>query len=94
MSQTYFSKQQIEKIQDCNNAISVISEILNEFQTDSECLDEIPESIKNGRVIGGLLDAIKIAAETSDASAQWLEERMHHIDVKEATANKEAEAQP
>ncbi|MBF6649513.1 hypothetical protein [Methylobacter sp. BlB1] len=85
MSPIDFSKQQIEKIRDCNNAISAIAHLLLEFQVDSECGDEISKSIKNGYVIGGLLDALKVASETSDLAAEWLEEeRMHRMNAEQA----------
>lgn len=87
MSQTYFAKQQIEKIRACNNAITAIAHLLLEFQVDSECGDEIPKSIKNGYVIGGLLDALKIASETSDLAAEWLEEeRIRRMNAEQAGA--------
>lgn len=66
-------QQKIKTIHDCNNAITVISGLLIKFLVDSDCNNEIPEYIKNNYIQSGLLDAIKIAADTSEEAADWLE---------------------
>lgn len=79
----YSTQDHIQAISDANKAISIIGELLLEFQVDSECESQIPEPIKNGRVVDGLLAALQIATRASDASAQWLEEKMHHMNAEQ-----------
>lgn len=63
----------IETIQGCNNAITIISELLYEFQVDSDTNNEIPSYIKSERIKGGLLLAIQTAARSSQEALEWLE---------------------
>jgi hypothetical protein len=63
-------REQIEKIKDCNNVILSCTDLLIKFDVDSDCSNEIPETVKNGFIQGGLLAAIQIVADASE----WLEE--------------------
>ena len=65
----------IETIKACSNSITAITRLLTEFQVDSECGDEIPESVKNGTIKGGLLDGLKILSSVLDESVEYLEDR-------------------
>lgn len=66
-------QDQIEKIRECNDAISVITHLLTEFRLDSDCGNEIPERINNGYIKGGLLNALKIAVHASDEAAELID---------------------
>jgi hypothetical protein len=63
----------IETIHGCNNAITIISELLYEFQVDSDSNNEIPSYIKSERIKGGLLLAIQTAARSSQEALEWLQ---------------------
>lgn len=63
-----------EIIEDSGRAISAACSLLQEFQIDDECNDEIPEHIKTGYVRMGLLSCIKMAADYSASSLEWLKE--------------------
>jgi hypothetical protein len=67
-------QDQIEKIRECNDAISVITHLLTEFRLDSDCGNEIPERINNGYIKGGLLNALKIAVYASDEAAELIDQ--------------------
>jgi hypothetical protein len=73
MSASNVVQDQIEKIQNCNTAIVVISELLYEFQIDTDCNNEIPSHVKSERVKSGLLLAIQTAARSSQEALEWLE---------------------
>lgn len=73
MSRPNLVQDQIEIIQDCNNAITVIAKLLIEFGVDSDAGNEIPKFIKSNYVKGGLLAAIKIAAVASEEAIEWID---------------------
>jgi hypothetical protein len=76
MSRQNAVQNYIETIQSCNSAITVISELLYDFQIDTECNNEIPDYVKSVRVKSGLLLAIKIAAQASEEAVEWLETKL------------------
>ncbi|MBF6648953.1 hypothetical protein [Methylobacter sp. BlB1] len=72
-----FVQFKIEKINECNNAISTIARVLSELIKDDDCGNEITKDIKNNYIKGGLLDAIKVAADASDTAAGWIEREIN-----------------
>jgi hypothetical protein len=75
MIEAIIIQDQIQKIRQCNSAIAVIADLLGKFQLDDECSNEIPKTIKNGFITGGLHDALQVIIRDSDAIAEFLEER-------------------
>jgi hypothetical protein len=73
MINTDFVQLQIEKINECNRAISTIAKVLSELIRDDDCDNKITKDIKNNHIKSGLLDAIKVAADASDAAIVWIE---------------------
>lgn len=72
-------QSKIEEINNCNNAIAVITDLLIEFAIDTDCLNEIPEKINNRYVQGGLLAAVQIAAHHSMEATEWLQREAKNI---------------
>lgn len=73
MINTDFVQFQIKKINECNNAISTVTRVLSELIKDDDCNNEITKDIKNNYIKGGLLDAIKVAADASATAIGWIE---------------------
>lgn len=67
----------IETIKACSNSITAITRLLTEFQIDSECGNEIPKSVTNGTIKGGLLDGLKILSIVLDESIEGLEDHFN-----------------
>jgi hypothetical protein len=68
-----FVQFQIEKINECNNAITTVARVLSELIKDDDLDNKITKDIKNNYIKAGLLDAINVAADASDTAAGWIE---------------------
>ncbi|WP_036249068.1 hypothetical protein [Methylobacter sp. BBA5.1] len=73
MSESNIAKDQIEKIRDCNHVIATLSELMIEYQYDSQGGQKIPERLKGVYMTSGFLEAIKIAAKASEEALECLE---------------------
>lgn len=73
----------VQQIVDCNIAINAVANLLLDFQVDSECENQIPESIKNGRICEALLMSVMFAANASDRAAEFIQERMAQIRLED-----------
>jgi hypothetical protein len=83
MIDTDFIKYQIEKINECNNAISTVAIVLSELIKDDDCDNKITKDIKNNYIKAGLLDAIKVAADASDTAIGWIDRKIDKLGGEE-----------